>query len=77
MSNKNLMAEVLAPAGSYDIFRAVVNAGADAVYLGGTQFGARAYSQIPPSAISGIVKSCASFSNIGKHGISVPLVSGV
>lgn len=44
MSNKNLMAEVLAPAGSYDIFKAVVNAGADAVYLGGTQFGARAYA---------------------------------
>lgn len=44
MSNKNFMAEVLAPAGSYDIFKAVVNAGADAVYLGGTQFGARAYA---------------------------------
>lgn len=44
MNNKNLMAEVLAPAGSYDIFKAVVNAGADAVYLGGTQFGARAYA---------------------------------
>ena len=44
MSNKNLMVEVLAPAGSYDIFKAVVNAGADAVYLGGTQFGARAYA---------------------------------
>ena len=36
--------ELLAPAGSYDIFRAVLNAGADAVYVGGGQFGARAVS---------------------------------
>lgn len=36
--------ELLAPAGSYDIFRAVLNAGADAVYVGGGQFGARAYA---------------------------------
>lgn len=36
--------ELLAPAGSYDIFKAVVNAGADAVYVGGNQFGARAYA---------------------------------
>jgi putative protease len=36
--------ELLAPAGSYDIFRAVLAAGADAVYLGGSRFGARAYA---------------------------------
>lgn len=36
--------EVLAPAGSYDILTAVLAAGADAVYLGGTMFGARAYA---------------------------------
>ena len=36
--------ELLAPAGSYDIFKAVLNAGADAVYVGGSQFGARAYA---------------------------------
>lgn len=36
--------ELLAPAGSYDAFLGAVNAGADAVYLGGQQFGARAYA---------------------------------
>ncbi|MGB4235654.1 MAG: U32 family peptidase [Methanoregulaceae archaeon] len=33
--------ELLAPAGSPDALKAAVNAGADAVYLGGKQFGAR------------------------------------
>ena len=41
--NKNKV-EILAPAGSYDTFLAVLNAGADAVYLGGQMFGARAYA---------------------------------
>lgn len=36
--------EVLSPAGSMDSFRAAVNAGADAVYVGGSMFGARAYA---------------------------------
>ena len=36
--------EVLAPAGSYDIFTAAIAAGADAVYLGGDMFGARAFA---------------------------------
>ena len=36
--------EVLAPAGSLEICKAVINAGADAVYLGGDMFGARAYA---------------------------------
>ncbi|MGN0350500.1 MAG: DUF3656 domain-containing protein [Roseburia sp.] len=36
--------ELLAPAGSYETFRAVIQAGADAVYLGGNLFGARAYA---------------------------------
>lgn len=36
--------EVLAPAGSFETFQAVIRAGADAVYLGGSQFGARAYA---------------------------------
>lgn len=36
--------ELLAPAGSYETFLAVLSAGADAVYLGGSQFGARAYA---------------------------------
>ena len=37
--------ELLAPAGSYDIAIAALNAGADAVYLGGEQFGARANAE--------------------------------
>lgn len=36
--------ELLAPAGSLEIFKAVIAAGADAVYVGGSQFGARAYA---------------------------------
>lgn len=36
--------ELLAPAGSVETFHAVICAGADAVYLGGSQFGARAYA---------------------------------
>ncbi|MCI8464629.1 MAG: U32 family peptidase [Lachnospiraceae bacterium] len=39
--------EVLAPAGSFESMRAAVNAGADAVYMGGTKFGARAYAKNP------------------------------
>ena len=37
--------EILAPAGSMECLQAAVAAGADAVYLGGTKFGARAYAQ--------------------------------
>ena len=33
--------ELLAPAGDLACFRAAINAGADAVYLGGEQYGAR------------------------------------
>ncbi len=36
--------EILAPAGNLDIFKAVIDAGADAVYIGGSKFGARAYA---------------------------------
>ncbi len=36
--------ELLAPAGSAEAFYAAVNAGADAVYMAGTRFGARAYA---------------------------------
>ena len=36
--------ELLAPAGSFEILRAVIEAGADAVYVGGSRFGARAYA---------------------------------
>ena len=36
--------ELLAPAGSYESLVAAVNAGADAIYIGGSRFGARAYA---------------------------------
>lgn len=36
--------EILAPAGSFESMVAAVNAGADAVYIGGNRFGARAYA---------------------------------
>lgn len=37
--------EILAPAGSYETMKTAVFAGADAVYAGGSRFGARAYAQ--------------------------------
>ena len=37
--------ELLAPAGSYEGFQAALGAGADAVYVGGRAFGARAYAK--------------------------------
>lgn len=37
--------EVLAPAGSYETLRAAIESGADAVYVGGSRFGARAFAQ--------------------------------
>ena len=37
--------ELLAPAGNYDALRGALAAGADAVYLGGNAFGARAYAE--------------------------------
>ena len=43
--------EVLAPAGSFESLKAAVSAGADAVYMGGSKFGARAYAQNPEGEI--------------------------
>lgn len=37
-------AEILAPAGSFESMKAAVAAGADAVYIGGSKFGARAFA---------------------------------
>ena len=37
--------ELLAPAGNMECLKAVIKAGCDAVYLGGMNFGARAYSK--------------------------------
>lgn len=40
-----VLEELLAPAGSYDVLVVAVNAGADAVYIAGEQYGARAYAK--------------------------------
>ena len=40
----NSYIELLAPAGTWEALEAAVNAGADAVYMGGKAFGARAYA---------------------------------
>lgn len=42
MQNRNV--ELLAPAGNVEAFYGAIQAGADAVYLGGSRFGARAYA---------------------------------
>ncbi|MBE6487474.1 MAG: U32 family peptidase [Methanosphaera stadtmanae] len=39
-----VLRELLAPAGSYEILVAAINAGADAVYIGGQRYGARAFA---------------------------------
>ena len=36
--------EILSPAGSYESLKAAIAAGADAVYIGGSRFGARAFA---------------------------------
>ena len=36
--------ELLSPAGNFDALKGAVSAGADAVYLGGERYGARAYA---------------------------------
>ena len=39
------MVELLAPAGSYEALEAAIKAGADAIYVGGNRFNARAYAK--------------------------------
>ncbi|MBO5009588.1 MAG: U32 family peptidase [Clostridia bacterium] len=45
MKRKNSLPELLAPAGSFDALVAAVEGGADAVYVGGKRFGARAFAK--------------------------------
>ena len=45
MRRKSKLPELLAPAGSFECLVAAVAAGADAVYVGGKRFGARAYAK--------------------------------
>lgn len=49
MDKKRL--EILAPAGSFESLKAAVCAGADAVYMGGSRFGARAYADNPEGGL--------------------------
>lgn len=44
-NGRNTLPELLAPAGSRQAFTGALSAGADAVYLGGEKFGARAYAE--------------------------------
>ena len=46
-SMKKKRMELLAPAGSMESLKAAIHAGADAVYMGGSCFGARAYADNP------------------------------
>ena len=45
MRRKGRLPELLSPAGSFECLIAAVAAGADAVYVGGTRFGARAFAK--------------------------------
>ena len=47
VSDKGGKIEILAPAGSVEGMKAAFHAGADAVYMGGSRFGARAYADNP------------------------------
>lgn len=50
MENKERFIELLAPAGSFDSMGAAFKAGADAVYMGGPRYGARAFADNPDEA---------------------------
>lgn len=59
MRRKDALPELLAPAGSFECLVAAVAAGADAVYIGGKRFGARAYAEnFDTDAISRAVTYC-------------------
>ena len=59
MRRKNALPELLCPAGSFECLEAAIAAGADAVYIGGKRFGARAYAEnFDTGAISRAVSLC-------------------
>ena len=45
MKRKYALPELLAPAGDFSALEAAICAGADAIYVGGHRFGARAYAK--------------------------------
>ena len=67
--------EILAPAGSMECLRAAVAAGADAIYLGGTKFGARAYAQnLYKAGLDGvIVQDIGAVKFIGEYFPEMPV----
>ena len=59
MKRKNKLPELLAPAGNADALYAAILGGADAVYVGGERFGARAYAKnFSESELCEAVKIC-------------------
>lgn len=59
MRRSSALPELLAPAGSYEALLAAVSAGADAVYIGGKSFGARAFAEnFDIDGIKGAVEYC-------------------
>jgi len=59
----NKKVELLAPAGSIDSLKGAVHAGADAVYMGGALFSARAYADNPGNEEmkDALHRACADF----------------
>ena len=56
------MTELLAPAGSVEALHSAINAGCDAVYIGGKMFGARAYADNPElTELMGAIDYCHIF----------------
>ena len=64
MRRKSELPELLAPAGSFEALVAAVEAGADAVYVGGKRFGARAYAKNFDAA-----ELCRALSYCRLHGV--------
>ena len=59
MRRSGELPELLAPAGSYEALLAAVAAGADAIYIGGKSFGARAFAEnFDIDSIKGAVEYC-------------------
>ena len=59
MFRKNTLPELLAPAGDMDCLYAAVSGGADAVYVGGKRFGARAFAKnFDIEGLSAAVRYC-------------------
>ena len=56
---KSLISEILAPCGNWDMVKASVSAGADAIYLGTKEFSARAYAEnFTVEDVKEVVKYC-------------------